>query len=80
MAHGKHRRSRLPGRSADARSIRLRKESLSDQRAETGAEEIHDPLHQGADLRDAQFSLMACEHPGACSCESDYPNWSPGQR
>ncbi|GGM05835.1 hypothetical protein GCM10010099_22500 [Streptomyces cinereus] len=24
------------------------------------------------------FARMACEHPDACSCDDDYPNWTPG--
>jgi hypothetical protein len=24
------------------------------------------------------FARMACEHPEACSCPEDYPDWTPG--
>lgn len=30
------------------------------------------------DPADNAFARMACEHPEACSCPEDYPNWRPG--
>ncbi|MCG0066532.1 hypothetical protein L0F81_25160 [Streptomyces tricolor] len=24
------------------------------------------------------FTRLACEHPKACSCDSNYPGWTPG--
>ncbi|MCX4786518.1 hypothetical protein OG369_10070 [Streptomyces sp. NBC_01221] len=30
------------------------------------------------DTRDAAFAVLACTHPEACSCDADYPNWTPG--
>ncbi|NUQ95333.1 MAG: hypothetical protein HOY79_01785 [Streptomyces sp.] len=30
------------------------------------------------DPYDAVFERMACEHPEACSCAADYPEWTPG--
>lgn len=74
MAHGKHRRvAKLTGR----RDLKLflAKEKRSESRAED-----RDPLHQADVPTDTAFSLMACEHPGQCACDTDYPNWRPGLR
>ncbi|MGW1102776.1 hypothetical protein [Streptomyces sp. NPDC002540] len=30
------------------------------------------------DTSDAAFAALACAHPEACSCDDDYPNWTPG--
>ncbi|MFF3128563.1 hypothetical protein ACFVRD_41275 [Streptomyces sp. NPDC057908] len=30
------------------------------------------------DTRDAAFAALACARPEACSCDADYPNWTPG--
>lgn len=34
--------------------------------------------HQLDKRADLAFGLMACEHPEACSCPADYPDWTPG--
>lgn len=34
--------------------------------------------HQVDTAADAAFARLACEHPEACSCNDDYPNWTPG--
>lgn len=28
---------------------------------------------------DTMFAPLAAEHPEACSCEADYPGWTPDQ-
>ncbi|MET7975819.1 hypothetical protein ABZW44_22790 [Streptomyces mirabilis] len=33
--------------------------------------------HQPEPL-ETEFARLACEHPEACSCSDDYPNWTPG--
>lgn len=30
------------------------------------------------DNYDRVFARMACDHPEACSCPADYPDWRPG--
>ncbi|WP_406004379.1 hypothetical protein [Streptomyces sp. NBC_00987] len=30
------------------------------------------------DTSDAAFVALACANPEACSCDDDYPNWTPG--
>ncbi|MET8694788.1 hypothetical protein ABZV65_19845 [Streptomyces bauhiniae] len=27
---------------------------------------------------DAPWSRLACDHPEHCSCDADYPGWTPG--
>lgn len=73
MAHGKHRRKIVRIKRDDRKLLSMRQE-----RSEAKSE--RDPLHQADTVQDMQFSLMACEHPGQCSCDTDYPNWTPGQR
>ncbi|MFJ7999047.1 hypothetical protein ACIQ7D_18130 [Streptomyces sp. NPDC096310] len=30
------------------------------------------------DPADRAFARLACEHPDTCSCNADYPDWTPG--
>lgn len=32
-----------------------------------------------ADPADGAFAALACEHPEACACAADYPDWTPGR-
>ncbi|WP_369213891.1 hypothetical protein [Streptomyces flavofungini] len=27
---------------------------------------------------DGAFAALACAHPEACACDTDYPDWRPG--
>jgi hypothetical protein len=51
------------------------------QRQDAAAERLRlllaEQSHQ-VDTADAAFARLACEHPEACSCAADYPNWTPG--
>lgn len=96
MAHGRHRRSRATTQRNPKRlsfKARLREglqvsvdellrdvETDADLAAQFILQErmIHDGDH--ADQTEQVFNLMACVHPGTCSCETDYPNWKPGLR
>lgn len=70
MAHGKHRRTRRPQRN----DLRLKPAA---ERAQ-----LVEQQHMVSDGDDTEqvFNLMACVHPATCTCETDYPNWKPGQR
>lgn len=63
-------------------TLRDRMAALVDrQRQEAAAERLRlllaEQSHQ-VDTADAAFARLACEHPEACSCNDDYPNWTPG--
>ncbi|MFJ4637509.1 hypothetical protein ACIP69_18030 [Streptomyces hygroscopicus] len=51
--------------AANATRIRIAEGALAEQR------HLIDPL-------DHVFEQMPCTNPGACSCNADYPGWTPG--
>ena len=38
---------------------------------------LREQAHQ-LDPADAAFAALACACPTACSCDADYPGWTPG--
>jgi hypothetical protein len=50
------------------------------QRVNAAADKLRwllaEQTHQ-VDPADRAFARLACEHPDACSCPADYPNWTP---
>ncbi|MFJ6566546.1 hypothetical protein ACIQNU_03945 [Streptomyces sp. NPDC091292] len=38
---------------------------------------LAEQAHQ-VDTSDTAYARLACDHPEACSCDADYPNWTPG--
>ncbi|MBI0296766.1 hypothetical protein JBE04_20455 [Streptomyces sp. PRKS01-29] len=52
--------------AADATRLRLTEGALAEQR------HLIDPL-------DHDYEQMPCTNPDACSCNADYPGWTPGR-
>jgi hypothetical protein len=71
MAHGRHRRKSL--NKQDVGEARKAAQAIQDRG-------LTAEFRHGFDSLDEPFSRMACDHPEACSCDSDYPGWRPGQR
>ncbi|WP_318205329.1 hypothetical protein [Streptomyces sp. SCL15-4] len=48
------------------------------QREQRLAEGVAAEARHQVDDTDPVFARLACDHPEACSCEADYPGWTPG--
>jgi hypothetical protein len=46
--------------------------------AEVNALALREAYKHQPEPFEAAFARLACEHPEACSCPADYPNWTPG--